>query len=109
MDDLQRKQIQALRMNGYGYKRIAGVTGLSVYSVRSFCRNHGMGGTAQFLPMNLETIREQEGRCRNCGAKLRVKQTGRKKHFCSGRCRMQHWRKEHEGGHDGGYHCAEEE
>lgn len=38
----QKKQIEALRMKGSGYKRTADTLGISLSTVKSYCRRHGL-------------------------------------------------------------------
>ena len=42
LTDNQKKQIEALRMKGSGYKRTADVLGISLSTVKSYCRRHGL-------------------------------------------------------------------
>jgi DNA-binding CsgD family transcriptional regulator len=44
MDDCQRRQIEAMRKKGMGYKAIARKTKLSRDSVRNYCRWHHLNG-----------------------------------------------------------------
>jgi hypothetical protein len=44
MDDCQRRQIEAMRKQGMGYKAIARETKLSRDSVRNYCRWHHLNG-----------------------------------------------------------------
>lgn len=42
LTDNQKKQIEVLRMKGSGYKRTADTLGISVSTVKSYCRRHGL-------------------------------------------------------------------
>ena len=44
MNDCQRRQIEAMRKQGMGYKAIARKTKLSRDSVRNYCRWHHLAG-----------------------------------------------------------------
>lgn len=76
------EKITRLQQDGYGYKRIAAVTGLSVNTVKSYCRRHPLAETKDT---------EQDGICRFCGKKLVQTPHKRKRCFCSDACRMDWW------------------
>ena len=40
LTDDQKKQIEVLRMKGSGYKRVADTLGISLSTVKSYCRRH---------------------------------------------------------------------
>lgn len=40
MKDEEKRQIISLRRNGAGYGKIADVLGISINTVKSFCRRH---------------------------------------------------------------------
>lgn len=42
LTDNQKKQIEGLRMKGSGYKRVADTLGISLSTVKSYCRRHGL-------------------------------------------------------------------
>ena len=42
LTDNQKKQIECLRMKGSGYKRVADTLGISLSTVKSYCRRHGL-------------------------------------------------------------------
>lgn len=72
----EKLRVDALRRKGMGYGAIAGELGLSVNTVKSYCRRHALpDGTA----------------CEACGAPI-VQVAGRKrKRFCSDACRNAWW------------------
>lgn len=72
-------------MEGLGYKTIAAKVGVSADAVKGYCRRNGMTGVAKKQPVSA---------CRYCGKELPEQKTGRKRKFCSDRCRNQWW-KEH--------------
>lgn len=63
MKDKQKQQIIALRRDGAGYGRIAAAVGISINTVKSFCRRHrltakkaasvGIGLIKNFVPIFL--------------------------------------------------------
>lgn len=75
------------RMAGWGYKKIAKELNLKRDEVRLYCMSHGLGGQGQFVEPNYLAWKENHGRCLVCGKKLERKPKGRKRRFCSGRCR----------------------
>lgn len=77
------EKITHLQQDGYGYKRIAALTGLSVNTVKSYCRRH---------PFSETTDAEQDRLCRFCGNKLVQTPHKRKRCFCSDACRMSWWK-----------------
>lgn len=88
MSKNDRKELERMRMDGYGPTRIATELGLSVNTVKSYIRRHPSLRNAVF--------------CLQCGRA--VKQTpGRKqKKFCSNTCRSQYWNYQYrKGGRDG--------
>ncbi len=76
MTDLETRQIEDLRKQGNGYKKIAQLTGLSINTVKSFCRRIGTSDSSQ---------------CMQCGKEI-IQVRGRKeKKFCCDACRMKWW------------------
>ena len=68
----QKEQIDTLREQGNGYKRIAGILGVSVNTIASYCRR-------------------KTAVCPCCGATLVMTPKHRKKKFCSDTCRLKWW------------------
>lgn len=87
MNDTQRQQIRKLRKEGYGYGRIAQILSLSVNTVKTYCRRHGLGGVA----VNPAPADKKNHHCLCCGVVV-VQNNGRKeKKFCSDKCRNKWW------------------
>jgi len=83
MNDMQKQRIKKLRQQGVTYSKIAGLLGLSVNSVKSFCQRNGISNTPE---------PDDKDCCRNCGALL-VQVPGRKtRRFCSPECRVLWWK-----------------
>ena len=75
----QKRQIIALRRDGAGYGSIACQLGLSINTVKSFCRRKGLAAPPT------------ESVCEQCGSFIE-QATGRKrKRFCSDACRNKWW------------------
>jgi endogenous inhibitor of DNA gyrase (YacG/DUF329 family) len=83
MNNLQKEQIVILRANGESYSKIADALGISVNTVKSFCRRNNLGGVAS-KPID-DTF------CRQCGAPLKQIAGKKQKRFCSDKCRMLWW------------------
>ena len=82
MTDAQKEQVRAMRMQGIGYRLIAKSLGLKINQVQLFCKAHGLAGNRELARLN----------CPVCGAKVTQPETGRRKRFCSGRCRTRYYR-----------------
>ena len=88
----QKELIRSLRLHGWGYKRIARELKLNRNEVQLFCTTNGLGGPGEFVKLNMLVWNEQNNRCVICGEKLSQKQQGRKRRFCSGKCRTRFYR-----------------
>ncbi|WP_242828187.1 hypothetical protein [Enterocloster clostridioformis] len=91
MTDFQAKQIRELRLRGAGYKSIASAVGLSRDTVRNYCKSHGLDGYASALVLNVKEQMESGTACLCCGKELIQPSTGRKRKFCSDKCRREWW------------------
>lgn len=88
MNDLQRERIVQLRTGGASYNKIASALGISINTVKSFCRRNNLGGNLSIGV--LKNIVSQIF-CKQCGKEL-VQVPGRKAlKFCSGDCRVKWW------------------
>lgn len=81
--EMQKDAILALRQQGRSYKEIAGHLVLSPNTVKSVCRR---GGATTPKP-EMSTLVT----CKNCGAPLLQNTGGRKRAFCSDKCRYAWW------------------
>lgn len=91
MTDFQAKQIRELRMCGVGYRAIASVVGLSRDIVRNYCKGHGLDGYASALTLNMKEQMASGAACMCCGKQIIQAPTGRKRKFCSDKCRREWW------------------
>ncbi len=81
MTEKEKAAIREYRKQGLGYKRIAKRTGISLASVKSFCRRDSFTESEPEIPKT----------CPNCG-KLIIQPKGRPpKKFCSAQCRTIWW------------------
>ena len=69
-------EILEYRRQGFGYKKIASITGYSVNTVKSVCRRNSEAS---------------EKRCLQCGNVLIQPPHRKEKKFCSDKCRMAWW------------------
>lgn len=82
----ERKMLTTYRQQGFGYKKIAQLTGLSVNTVKTYCKRNALGGE-----IASRDCRNMDKVCKCCGAPL-VHTSGRKpKIFCSDTCRTKWW------------------
>lgn len=100
MTDEQRAKIKELRAEGLGYIKVAQAVGVSVNTVKTYCRRHGLNGEPA----------KAEARCLFCGKLLAQTPGKRAKKFCDSTCRTRWWsrhRNEH-GDTEGMHHfrCA---
>lgn len=93
MTELQKKTILNMRKNGDGYKTIASAVGLSRDAVRAFCKSRNMAGYGKAAALN-SNERVQAGElCINCYEPLKQSTKGRRKKFCSEKCRREWWKR----------------
>lgn len=82
----ERKMLTTYRQQGFGYKKIAQLTGLSVNTVKTYCKRNALGGVVAS-----RDCRSMDKICKCCGAPL-FQTPGRKpKVFCSDACRTKWW------------------
>lgn len=92
MQEQQKQLIKTMRIGGAPYSRIAGQVGLSINTVKSFCRRSHIQCRPfrqNHTPVPAETMQGMP-RCKNCGIVLPLPR-GRQKRFCSDRCRYIWW------------------
>ena len=82
MTDKQKIQIESLRNEGKGYKKIAQALGMSENTVKSYCKRNNL-----VVPVK----EEGKGVCKCCGVTVTQNEGRKKKIFCSDRCRMKWW------------------
>jgi uncharacterized protein YjcR len=91
MTEEQKSQIKNLRIDGYGYIRIAQALGISENTVKSFCRRNNLIGKAVKIPKEQLLVDEGKQLCLGCSIEV-AQNSGRKvKKFCSDKCRMNWW------------------
>lgn len=96
MTDEQKNAIRTMRLKGYGYKAIGKALDLNENRVQLYCKSHGLAGSAELIKLNYPIWCQQNSRCMTCGIKITQPKTGRRKKFCSGRCRTRYFRENYE-------------
>ncbi|NFM45368.1 RNA polymerase subunit sigma-24 [Clostridium botulinum] len=92
MTEDQKKQIRLLRYKGWGYKKISNIIGVSRDSVRGYCKRNGLDGYASEDSLNHQQLMVDEfvyDFCLQCGAKLEQSNKGRKRKFCTPKCKSE--------------------
>ncbi|MDD4803117.1 MAG: RNA polymerase subunit sigma-70 [Syntrophomonas sp.] len=86
MNGLQKEQITLLRAGSKSYAIIANTLGLSINTVKSYCRRNNLGGNATIMsePMDGKF-------CFQCGMLLKQTSGKKQKRFCSDKCRIAWW------------------
>ena len=77
MTNSEKNLIADLQKQGYGYKKISSLTGLSLNSVKSYCQRH--------------PVSAHENVCPACGNALISTPHKKTKKFCSDKCRISWW------------------
>lgn len=77
MTQIQQERILEFQDAGLGYKKIAAELGISVNTVKSFCRRHRQ--------------KQYDAFCLQCGKPIQQPPRVRKKKFCSDKCRSMWW------------------
>lgn len=83
MTNEQKMMVLSLRKQGLGYKRISDRTGVSLNTIKSFCRRASK--TKDELDHGEQSI------CQNCGIPIEQTPGRKRKKFCSDRCRNVWW------------------
>lgn len=78
------RTVDALQRSGFGYKRIASLTGINTETVKSHCRRHKVS------PVQGPSA-EDASFCRQCGTPITILPNCKRKQFCSNDCRMKWW------------------
>ena len=89
MTDNQKAQIIKLRAAGNGYGKIAQTLGISLNTVKSFCRRNDINGNIAIEPS--VTLTGETTACENCGREIQQIAKRKKKRFCCDKCRNEWW------------------
>ena len=91
MNDTQRKQIDRLRSTGISYGGIAKQMGLSVNTVKSYCRRSSSVENEIADSKSPAEMPEETVVCEFCGRVMVQLPHRKKKRFCSDTCRSRWW------------------
>lgn len=100
MTDAQKQNIQLLRGQGLPFSRVAQEVGLSVNTVKSFCRRNGVPANSASKESEIKECKEKEANikddgprafCKCCGQPLRHLPKAKPKQFCGDACRAKWW------------------
>nr|DAW88014.1 MAG TPA: Sigma-70, region 4 [Bacteriophage sp.] len=81
----EKRMLTSYRQQGLGYKKIAQLMGLSVNTVKTYCKRNALGGVVKNQSCSTEEA------CKCCGVPL-IQTPGRKPRlFCSDACRTKWW------------------
>jgi endogenous inhibitor of DNA gyrase (YacG/DUF329 family) len=84
----QKQKIQVMRLQGLAYSQIAESLGLSVNTIKSFCRR----STLSMNDASEDTGNEEnKDICKHCGKKLKFTDKAKHKRFCDDKCRLAWW------------------
>jgi len=89
--DIEKQQIQELRIKGVGYKAIAAVLGMSRDTVRGYCKRNGLEGDSIVISLNVEEKKKNHLLCTCCSKPIKQNDRGRARRFCSDECRRKWW------------------
>lgn len=84
----QKEKIHLMREKGDSYSQIAEAIGVSVNTVKSYCRRNNLNNASE-----KEEIKESHQDCKCCGKELIQGTKGQPKKFCSEECRRKWWKK----------------
>jgi len=88
-----------MRRQGASYAEIAGVLGISISAVKTFCWRHGSNVRNDGSPVtvgndngrNKSAGTLEYSRCENCGIQIRQRERTKPKRFCCAGCRVTWW------------------
>lgn len=86
MNELQKQKIIELRDLGLSYSKIADALGISINTIKSFCRRNNLGGYVGKGNKNIDLTF-----CKNCGKELKQVLGKKPLKFCSDICRVKWW------------------
>ena len=91
MTDNQKTQIMKLRAVGKGYGSIAQSLGISLNTVKSYCRRNTIKG--EMAVVSSVEFTGETSCCENCGQEIRQIAKRKRKRFCCDKCRNEWWNK----------------
>lgn len=91
MTRIEKERVRQMRLEGISHSQIASGLGLSVNTVKSYCRRNNLpGGGIAFAPKTDD--KGDNTCCKQCGKRLVLNSKHKPKKFCSDKCRRAWWR-----------------
>ncbi len=87
MTDKEKNQIAVYREQGKSYTDISEIMNISINSIKTYCKRHGLGGKRAYSFTKDEYVTT----CECCGAPVMQNPGRKKKRFCSNKCRNAWW------------------
>lgn len=89
MTEKQKNEVAIMRRAGYGYTDIAEKLDISVNTVKSHCKRHGLGAKNMSIYKSRDVLGLRH--CKQCGVLLEQQPKRKEKKFCSDACRNKWW------------------
>lgn len=87
MTEKEKRQIAVYREQGLSYTEISKKMDLSINSIKTYCKRHGLGGTRAYeADSSLVVVA-----CEHCGNPVKQNPGRKLKRFCSDKCRNLWW------------------
>jgi len=91
MTDKEKLQVMTLRLQGNGYGAIASRTGISVNTIKSYCKRNNLNGDMPVSDIKQKNKVAGYGECEYCGKRVEYILGHKKKRFCCDACRSKWW------------------
>lgn len=86
MNDVEKKKIELMRLQGFGYKKISNDLDISINTVKSYCRRRNL------VALDLEQKDfSSMTYCKFCGEEIQQHEKRKKRVFCNQTCRTNYW------------------
>ena len=92
MTEIQRSKIFEMRADDISYKQIADTIGLSVDSVKGYCKRNHLTGDIKIVKLNSKLSEKRTDVCLMCKNPISQKSLGTVRKFCSDECRRTWWK-----------------
>lgn len=85
MNREEQNKVKALRDEGLSYTQIASHMGISINTIKSYCKRNNLGG--------IQASKTYTSVCESCSKPIRQNKGRKEKRFCSDACRNAWWNK----------------
>lgn len=96
MDRDTRKSIFKMKSQGLSNQAVASLLGLKKDTLHEFCKKYHLIGPSEVIRLNIIELEQQNIICPHCCGPIRQKKRGRRKRFCSEKCRRAWWKENEE-------------